>query len=129
MVIDGVEGKQYRGPFGWEGAGGDAVFSPDSRRVAYRAHAGDNWLVVVDGKPGRVSAGGPAGFQSGQPWWPTSACRDYNRHFVVVMAKRARPMMASSRIPTSPGKISVARSFSAPMDGTSRMSPAEGRRA
>ena len=80
--------------------------------------------------PDRVSAGGPAGFQSGQPsCWPTPACRDYNRHFVVVdaMAKRARPTMASSQVPDLAGEDLRGKAILAQMDGTSRMSPAEGR--
>lgn len=44
-VIDGAEGSHYDGVSG-------LTFSPDSKRVDYRAKRGDKWHVVVDGVEG-----------------------------------------------------------------------------
>lgn len=43
MVLDGVKGNWYDGIY-------DLTFSPDSRRLAFRAERGTKHLIVVDGK-------------------------------------------------------------------------------
>jgi hypothetical protein len=48
IVVDGQEGKRYDDI----GASG-LLFSPDGKRVAYAAQAGEDWLVVADGIEGK----------------------------------------------------------------------------
>ena len=52
VVVDGREEKLYDRI--WTGG---VFFSPDSRRVAYGAQAGDKWFVVIDGVDGRQFGG------------------------------------------------------------------------
>jgi hypothetical protein len=48
VVVDRKEEKQYDGIMK-----GTSIFSPDSKRIAYAAKAGDKWFVVVDEREGR----------------------------------------------------------------------------
>ena len=48
-----VHGDRWQARPGHNRIGGyNIIFSPDSRRVAYVAQRGNNWFMVVDGKPG-----------------------------------------------------------------------------
>jgi len=58
-VVDGVPGPEYDGPTDRDTNDGMVTrsftlfqFSPDSQHTALLAKKGDNWQVVVDGKPG-----------------------------------------------------------------------------
>jgi Tol biopolymer transport system component len=83
VIVDGTEEKQYDDI----GATMLTFFSPDSKRVAYGARAGNRWLVVVDGKEGRPYEGIGAGSLS---FSPDSQRVAYmagagNKRFVVVV--------------------------------------------